>query len=54
MFITPKAVDKEFYVTLIVIDEDDITKTKEYYPKSYYFSNSSEIADTISESQEKI
>lgn len=35
MFITPKAVDKEFYVTLIVIDEDDITKTKEYYPKSY-------------------
>ena len=35
MFITPKPENRDYYLTLIVVDENDITKTKEYYPKTY-------------------
>lgn len=35
MFITPKKENREYYMTLLVVDDNDITKTKEYYPKTY-------------------
>ena len=35
MYVKPKKEDRDYALTFIVIDEDDITQTKEYYPKTY-------------------
>lgn len=35
MYVRPKKEDRDYALSLVVIDEDDITQTKEYYPKTY-------------------